>query len=345
MRELDTMHRRIKGPARASRSLTAAVLALLCLAAAGTAAQPPRPAPPAQHPRPGSQQGEFMLSVDVDLVVLHTTVVDREGRLVAELGAKNFRIYEDEVEQKLAVFRNEDVPVTVGLVLDNSASMRENRTTMKAGALTFVETSNPLDEVFLVNFNDDYYLDLEGKDFTSNIGELKEALEKTITRGSTSFHDALRASLKHLKRGSRQKRVLLIISDGVDTTSLSSFSTVLQEVQQAEVGLYLIQLPCSPDENTRDCRRAKRNIRKLAEVSGGMAYFPTTTAEVEGLCRKISHDIRNQYVLGYYPTNRARDGSFRRVRVEIDPPKGYSKLFARTRPGYFAPSASATGAQ
>jgi len=300
----------------------------------------------AQNPRPGTQKGgEFILTVDVDLVVLHTTVVDRVGRLIGELGTKNFHIYEDNVEQKLALFRNEDVPVTVGLVLDNSASMRENRNSMKTGAVTFVETSNPLDEVFLVNFNDDYYLDLENKDFTSNVDELKTALEKTITRGSTAFYDALRASLKHLKRGTRQKRVLLVISDGVDTTSLSSFTTLVQDAQQAEAALYLVGLPCSPDEDGRACRKAKRNIRKLAEVTGGMAYFPTSTSEVEGLCRRISHDIRNQYVLGYYPTNRARDGSFRTVRVEIDPPKGYSKLFARTRPGYFAPSGSATGAQ
>ncbi|MGH8459778.1 MAG: VWA domain-containing protein, partial [Nevskiales bacterium] len=252
----------------------------------------------------GQKGGEYTLLVDVDLVVLHTTVVDRSGRLIGELGDKNFRVFEDEVEQKLALFRNEDVPVTVGLVLDNSASMRENRAAMRAGAITFAETSNPLDEVFLVNFNDDYYLDLENKDFTSNVEELKTALEKTITRGSTAFHDALRASLKHLKRGTRQKRVLLVISDGVDTTSLSSFSTLVQDAQQAEAALYIVGLPCSPDEEGRACHKAKRNIRKLAEVTGGVAYFPTSTAEVEGLCRRISHDIRNQYVLGYYPSNR-----------------------------------------
>lgn len=300
----------------------------------------------AQTPKPSTKQGgEYTLEVDVDLVVLHTTVVDRSGRLIGELGEKSFRVFEDEVEQKLALFRNEDVPVTVGLVLDNSASMRENRSAMKAGAVTFVETSNPLDEVFLVNFNDDYYLDLEKKDFTSDIEELKTALEKTNTRGSTAFYDALRASLKHLKRGTRQKRVLLVISDGVDTTSLSSFGSLVQDAQQSEAAIYIVGLPCSPDENGRDCRKGKRNIRKLAEVTGGTAYFPTSTAEVEGLCRQISHDIRNQYVLGYYPTNRARDGTFRRVRVDIDPPKGFSKLFARTRPGYFAPGSNATGAQ
>lgn len=303
------------------------------------------PALDAQQPHVAPNQDEYTLAVEVDLVVLHTTVADKNGRLVGELGKQHFKVYEDGVEQKLAVFRNEDVPVTVGLVLDNSASMRENRKAMKAGAITFVDTSNPQDEIFLVNFNDDYYLDLENKDFTSDIQEMKTALERTTTRGSTSFYDAIRASLKHLKRGTRQKKVLLIISDGVDTTSVSSFDTLLHESRQAETALYLIKLPCSPDEDGRACRRAKRNIRKLAEATGGMAYYPSSVAEVESLCRRIAHDIRNQYVLGYYPTNRARDGSFRSVRVEIDAPRGYGKLYARTRPGYFAPGGDQAGSQ
>jgi Ca-activated chloride channel family protein len=298
----------------------------------------------AQQPHVSPNQQDYTLAVDVDLVVLHTTVADKNGRLVGELGRQHFKVFEDGVEQKISVFRNEDVPVTVGVVLDNSASMRENRKAMKAGALTFVDTSNPQDEIFLVNFNDDYYLDLD-KDFTSDIQEMKTALERTTTRGSTSFYDAIRASLKHLKRGTRQKKVLLIISDGVDTTSVSSFDTTLNEARQAEAALYLIKLPCSPDEDGRACRRAKRNIRKLAEATGGMAYYPSSVAEVEELCRRIAHDIRNQYVLGYYSTNRARDGSFRTVRVEVDPPKGYGKLYARTRPGYFAPSSGETGSQ
>jgi len=324
----------VLAPPAAGLALAAALAACLGL----LAQNPP--------PRTGAQKGgEYTLSVDVDLVVLHTTVVDRGGRLIGELGDKNFRVFEDDIEQKLALFRNEDVPITVGLVLDNSASMRENRASMRAGAITFAETSNPLDEVFLVNFNDDYYLDLENKDFTDDVEELKTALDKVITRGSTAFHDAVRASLKHLKRGTRQKRVLLVISDGVDTTSLSSFNTMIQEAQQSEAAIYIVALPCSPDEEGRACRKAKRNVRKLADATGGVAYFPTGTSEVEGICRRIAHDIRNQYVLGYYPSNRARDGSFRRVRVEINAPKGYSKLFARTRPGYFAPSSSAAGAQ
>lgn len=314
-------------------------LALLALASAGLVSLAAQDAP---QQRAGD---EFTLSVDVDLVVLHTTVADKNGRLISELNQEHFRIYEDGVQQKLAVFRNEDVPVTVGLVLDNSASMRENRSKMMAGALRFVQTSNPLDEIFVVNFNDDYYLDLQGKDFTSDLADLKEALDRTTSRGSTSFYDALRASVKHSQRGTRQKRVLLVMTDGVDTTSVTRFETVVREGQQAEVAMYIIKLPCAPDEDGRACRRSKRYARKLAEISGGIAYFPTSIEEVESLCQRIAHDIRNQYVLGYYPTNRARDGSFREVRVELLAPKSFGKLYARTRPGYYAPGAERTGSR
>jgi VWFA-related protein len=214
-------------------------VSLILLAMTGTAAANQSPTAPertvpdaaatAYNSHPHSQGGEFTFSVNVELVALHTAVVDGKGRLVDGLSAQHVKVYEDDVQQELAVFLNEDVPVTVGLVLDNSASMRRNRRSMKAGAVSFIQTSNPLDEIFLVNFNSDYQFDLEGKEFSSDIEELKTALEKTTTRGSTAFHDAVRASLKHLKRGTHQKRVLLVVSDGVDTTSLSTFESLLDE--------------------------------------------------------------------------------------------------------------------
>lgn len=297
----------------------------------------------AAQTRSQSREGEFTLSVDVDLVVLHATVVDKDGRRVTELPAERFHIYEDNVLQKLALFRNEDVPITVGLVLDNSASMTDNRQEMKAGALTFAEASNPLDETFVVNFNDDYYLDLGSKDFTNNTEELKEALGKTTTRGSTSFYDALRASLAHLQKGTRQKKVLLVITDGVDNTSASSFDTALREAQQAEAAVYVVALPCTDPK--RDCRRARREIRKLVQVTGGVAYFPTSMEQVQSLCKQIAHEIRSQYVLGYYPSNRARDGSFRSLRVEVLSAKGQPRYFVRTRSGYYAESQQPAGSQ
>ena len=284
------------------------------------------------------------IRVDVDLVMLHATVVDGKGHLVTDLPGEHFRVYEDNVLQKLDRVRNEDVPITAGLVLDNSASMRPNRHQMMAGALRFVETSTPYDEIFVVNFNDDYYLDLRGKDFSNDVAELKEALDKTNTRGSTAFYDAVRASLQHLKRGTRQKKVIIAISDGVDNASISRYATVLREAQQSEAGIYIISLPCS--DSKKECRKSKREARKLAEMSGGLAFFPTTIEQVDNLGRQIARDIRNQYVIAYYPSNKARDGSFRNVRVEIvNPPKDRGKLTVRHRMGYFAGPPAQAGSQ
>ncbi len=329
------MHRHSNNLSGNARRAFALALAVLLVLAATLTAQ--------VRPKKADQE---TLVVDVDLVVLHTTVVDDKGHLVTNLPANNFRVYEDNVGQKLSVFRNEDVPVTAGLVLDNSASMRPNRHQMMAGALRFVETSNAMDEIFVVNFNDDYYLDLRDKDFSNNVKELKEALEKTNTRGSTAFYDALRASLQHLKRGTRQKKVLIVITDGVDNASISNYNTVLREAQQSEAGIYIVALPCEGNEK-RECRRAKREMRKLADLSGGLATFPTSIEQVDALCRQIAHDIRNQYVIGYYPTNKARDGSFRNVRVElVNAPKGAGKLTPRHRMGYYAgPGPSGAGSQ
>jgi len=292
--------------------------------------------------RPGGRGGDFKLEVDVDLVVLHATVVDTSGHYVTELVTDRFKVFEDGVAQKVAVFRDEDVPITVGLVLDNSGSMRENRRAMITGGLAFAQSSNPLDEVFVVNFMDDYYLELEGKEFTSEISELKAALEKTVTQGNTAYYDAVRASLRHLQQGTRQKKALLVISDGVDRASVSDFKILLEDARKSEAAVYIVSPPCIEE---RRCKSAKREIRRLAEATGGMAYFPTTIEQVETLCRQIAHDIRSQYVLGYYPTNKARDGSFRTVRVEVVPPPGYKKLTVRTRTGYYAQGGQATGSQ
>ena len=323
------------------RPRTRVAAALLFVAALAALAQ--TPAPPKQQPRnaePKARQrgGEYTLTVDVDHVVLHASVTDKNGRVISGLKRENFRVYEDNAAQEVSVFYHEDVPVTVGLVLDNSGSMTENKPSMMAGALRFAETSNPRDEVFVVNFKDDYYLDLgSGKDFTSDLEELQEALAKTTTGGNTSLWDAISASLGHLRRGTHQKKVLLILSDGVDSTSSLTFNKLLGEAQQAETALYFIGLPCGQDAKRGVCRKAKRDLRRLAEVTGGVAYFPVSITEVEALCRQVAHDIRNQYILAYYPTNSAHDGSFRAVRVEVvNPPKGAGKLFVRARTGYYS---------
>ena len=273
-------------------------------------------------------------------MVLHTTVIDDRGRFADGLKQDNFRVLEDKVEQKLSVFKREDIPVSMGLVVDNSGSMRDKRPRVNQAAITLVEASNPQDEAFVVNFNDDFYLDLD-KDFTSSIPELKEALERIDSRGSTALYDAIIGSLDHVKKGSRDKKVLLIVTDGEDNTSHNSLEKTVREIQKTDTIIYTIGL--LSEESKKSAKRARRALEEIAKASGGLAYFPENVEDVHTICEQVAHDIRNQYTLAYYPTNTKRDGTFRAVQVEVIPPRGRGRLVARTRNGYYAPG-GASGA-
>src|SRR6266581_5797146 len=295
------------------------------------------PPPPGQAPAANTSQEGSKIKVDVNLVVLHTTVVDDRGKFVDGLKQENFRIFEDKVEQKLSVFRREDIPVSMGLVIDNSGSMRDKRPRVNEAAITLVEASNPLDEAFVVNFNDDFYLDLD-KDFTSSIPELKKALERIDSRGSTALYDAIIGSLDHLKKASKDKHVLLIVTDGEDNSSHYSLEKTIREIQKTDTVIYTIGL--LSQESKKSAKKAKRALEQIAIASGGLAYFPENVEDVHNICQQVAHDIRNQYTLAYYPTNTRRDGTFRAITVEVIPPRGRGKLIARTRNGYYAPGGS-----
>lgn len=299
----------------------------------------PPPAPPSQSQGGVTPSGPGgRIKVDVNLVVLHTSVFDDRGKFVDGLTQDNFRVYEDKVEQKLAIFKREDIPVTMGLVIDNSGSMRDKRPRVNEAALTLVQASNPQDEAFVVNFNDDFYLDLD-KDFTSSIPELKEALERIDARGSTALYDAIIGSLDHLKKGTKEKKVLLIVTDGEDNTSRYTLEKTVREIQKTDTVIYAIGL--LSEESKKSAKIAKRALMAIAQASGGVAYFPESVDDVHAICEQVAHDIRHQYTLAYYPSNSARDGSFRSVRVEVIPPHGMGKLIARTRNGYYAPGSPA----
>jgi VWFA-related protein len=298
-------------------------------------AAPPPPPPPGQEGGTSPQGGR--IKVDVNLVVLHTTVNDDRGKFVEGLTQDNFRVYEDKVEQKLSIFKREDIPVSMGLVIDNSGSMRDKRPRVNEAALTLVQSSNPQDEAFVVNFNDDFYLDLD-KDFSSSIPELKEALERIDSRGSTALYDAIIGSLDHLKKGVKEKKVLLIVTDGEDNTSRNSLEKTLREVQKTSTVIYTIGL--LGQENKKSAKNAKRALTEIAQASGGLSFFPENVDDVHAICEQVAHDIRHQYTLAYYPSNGAKDGTFRTVHVDVIPPRGHGKLVARTRNGYYAPTAS-----
>ena len=279
--------------------------------------QPANPQTP-----PAEKKGrEYTINVDVNLVVLHATVLDKKGRMVNDLKPEDFRVYEDGAPQKLSVFSHADIPVTMGIVIDDSGSMREKRQAVNAAALTFVKTSNPQDQVFVVNFNDVYYLDTPG-DFASNIEDLKSALDKIDSSGGTALYDAVYASLDHVKLGNRDKKILLVITDGEDNASryyLRRTASLRAEIQRRDLYHWLAGLGRTRRavQNTRRQRhRAAKILEKIAEATGGEAYFPRSLDEVQSTCEQIAHDIRNQYTLAYYPTNARKDGTFRNVRVD-----------------------------
>jgi VWFA-related protein len=301
--------------------------------------QPPAPSAP-----PVEKRGkEYTINVDVNEVVLHATVVDRKGHMVEDLKQGDFHVLEDGVPQSVAHFSHADIPVTMGIVIDDSGSMREKRQSVNASAITFVKTSNPQDQVFVVNFNDVYYLDTPG-DFASSIEDLKSALDKIDSRGGTALYDALVASIDHTKLGNRDKKVLLVITDGEDNASRYSFDELMARAQKSNVVIYTIGLLGNEDSSSGlfkihggEAKRAASVLKKIADATGGEAYFPKSLDEVESTCRQIAHDIRNQYTLAYRPTNTNKDGKFRNVRVDAYQPKTKTKLVVRTRPGYYAP--------
>src|ERR1700722_122582 len=334
-RRLATTRRVTEAAARFSLP-TLLFVAVCALALSGQPALSQIPSVPSSQPLPPGQQApnDPKIRVDVNLVVLHTTVLDDRGRFVDGLKEENFRVLEDKAEQKLSVFKREDIPVSMGLVIDNSGSMRDKRPRVNAAAITLVEASNPSDEAFVVNFNDDFYLDLD-KDFSNSVPELKEALERIDSRGSTALYDAIIGSLDHVKKGHKDKKVLLVVTDGEDNTSHNTLEKTIREIQRTDTVIYTIGL--LGEEKGKNKTKAKKALQQIATASGGLAFFPESVDDVHNICEQVAHDIRNQYTLGYYPTNDRRDGSYRTVQVAVIPPRGRGKLVARTRNGYYSP--------
>jgi Ca-activated chloride channel family protein len=293
---------------------------------------------PAQPQRPATPEaGGFVFRAEGRLVVLHVTVLDKNNHFVTNLTQSAFKVYENSIEQTLKLFRREDVPVSVGLVIDNSGSMRDKRQKVNAASLAFVKASNPEDEVFIINFNDEAFLD---QDLTNNQDLLQDALKKVDQRGGTAFYDALSMSLDHVReKGKKDKKVVLLITDGEDNASRITFEKVLRKAQEAEVAVFTVGLL----EDGRPGRRTRRVLMSLAEATGGAAFFPREAGEVDAIARRIALDIRNQYSLGYTPSDAALDNSFRRVKVAL---VGTGRDYTvRTRSGYYArPVAGLLGA-
>jgi Ca-activated chloride channel family protein len=283
---------------------------------------------------------EFTLSVETLEVQLPISVVDKEGRPVDGLKQEYFQIFEDKVLQTIKTFRHEDIPMSLGLVIDNSGSMRNKRERVNSSALAFVRESNPEDETLIINFDDSAYLE---QDFTSSIGDLIDALENIDARGETALYDALYlAADKVTKEGKKDKRAILLITDGEDNASKFGINKVIEALRQSKVTLYAIGLLEEDDQRgglfkKPPSKKAKDDLIKFAGITGGQAYFPKSLDEVEELVKHIAHDLRNHYTVSYIPTNANLDGSWREIGVKITPPKNAPKLTWHTKQGYYAP--------
>jgi len=302
-------------------------------ASTGTQSSQPQSNPastPAPQPQTPDQNGTFVIRKDVDEVLLHATVIDDKQHIVTDLKKNDFTVYEDGKPQTIVSFHREDIPVAMGIVIDNSGSMREKRAKVNQAVLNLVRSSNPEDEVFVVNFNDEYYLD---QDFTNDLLKLKEALEKIDARGGTALYEAVVASAEHLKNDARlERKVLFVVTDGEDNASRETLEQAVKQLQE-ENGPSVYAIGILGDEEHP--KRARRALEIIAQRTGGLAFFPKTLDEVDEISRQVAHDIRNQYTIGYKPTNPRSSGGFRQIRVEAKE-KGHGKLIVRTKSGYYA---------
>jgi VWFA-related protein len=301
------------------------------------AKQQPGQQPLGEQPLVGSELGEvtksggqYVFRAQVNEVILPVIVTDTRRHIVTNLEKTNFQVYEDGQPQTIVRFSREDVPVSIGIVVDNSGSMRTKRAAVTKAVLNLIQASNPQDEVFVVNFNDDPYLD---QDFTNQLSPLREALDRVDSRGGTALYDAVIASADHLAKGAKkEKKVLLVITDGVDNESRESLESAIRKVQDDQ-GPIIYTIGILGDEP--GIKRAKRALQSLSDQTAGVAFFPKDLTEVDEISQEVARDIRNQYSITYKPTNPRSNGGYRKVRVEARA-QGYKDLQARTRDGYFA---------
>jgi VWFA-related protein len=275
--------------------------------------------------------GSFRISVDVPLVVLHATVTGRQGTLVSNLGEQDFQVYENGVPQHIQLFKNEDIPVAVGLVIDHSTSMRPKLAEVTAAARAFVRSSNREDQIFVVNFNEIASLGLPPSiRFTDSAAELEYAISDQSARGQTALYDAIAKALEQLETASRDKKVLIVVSDGGDNASRRKLDEVMKLAERSSAVIYTIGVFDQDDEE-----KNPGVLNRLARATGGEAFLPGKLEEVVANCERIARDIRHQYIIGYAPSNPAPDGSYRSIRVVVRT-KGQGKLSVRTRTGYIA---------
>src|SRR5262245_16118 len=268
-------------------------------------------------------------SINVDLVELHVAVVDALGRPVGGLVKEHFKVKENNINQPITVFKHEDLPVSLGLVVDNSRSIEPRKARLDAAAISFIEKSNSDDETFIVHFDSDVHL---SREFTHERSTLRQDLADATPYGETALYDGVALALDTMNDARYSKKALLVITDGIDNRSQNTLEQVVGRATQENVMIFTVGLL-----SRSGGLKAEDSLIRLAEASGGRAYFPQTVEEARVMIDLIAKDIREQYTIAYLPTNVLRDGRWRSVRVELQPPKGYPKnLKVNHRQGYYA---------
>jgi len=277
------------------------------------------------------------LQVDVNLVVVNVTVTDPFDRIVTGLDQDNFQVYDEKVEQKIVAFSTEDAPISVGMIFDCSGSMGDKIQKSKEAALQFFKTSNPQDEFMLISFSDRPDL-ISG--FTGKFENLQDRLLTVKSGGRTALLDAIYLGLSEMKKATTNRRALLVISDGGDNHSRYTEADIKRAVKESDVQIYAVGVfePLASRARTSEEAGGPGLLAELAEISGGRLFSVENTNELPDIAEKISIELRNQYVLGYKPSNLIRDGRWRRIRVKLNPPKGLPPLQVYSRTGYYAPT-------
>jgi VWFA-related protein len=298
-----------------------------------TAAPEATPAVPGQAGEVTKENGHYTLRADSFEVRLNASVIDSSGKTIETLPQDAFHVYEDGVPQTILGFRHEDLPVSLGILIDSSGSMYDKRPAVDAASLNLVKLSNPQDEAFLVDFSSEAYID---QDFTDSIPKLQRGLSYIKSSGGTALYDAVIASADYLsKNAKRTKQVLLIITDGDDNASSATLESAIRRVQDLDgPAIYCIGLLFGEDVSHADARHSKEVLSELAAQTGGQAYFPKSLKDVDGIAQEVAQDIRTQYTIEYRSTKPPSLGGYRTVHVEAKE-KGYRGLQVRTRTGYF----------
>jgi Ca-activated chloride channel homolog len=287
------------------------------------------------------ENGHFTLRADAYEVRLNASVIDSSGRPVDALTEDAFRVYEDGVVQKIVGFRHEDLPVSLGILIDSSGSMYDKRPAVDAASLNLVKLSNPQDEAFLVDFSSEAYID---QDFTGSIAKLQQGLSYIKSSGGTALYDAVIASADYLsKNAKRPKQVLLIVTDGDDNASSATLESTIRRVQDLDgPAIYCIGLLFGDDVSHSEAKHSREVLTELADQTGGQAYFPRSLKDVDGIAQEVAQDIRTQYTIEYHSSKPPSQGGYRTIHVEAKE-RGYRGLLVRTRTGYFPKTAGGDG--